>query len=223
LTNAYYFFVCVCRSKSYNNLGGLWVQAKDLVFGNKIIIENFEANYNLVGIQVGHASVHLKNVEASYNELRGVDIYGLPQYNTPVEFILDGKVILRNNGFGNDPNSAFINQGLLVDPRPAPNLTGTFTVRGDLIAQDNAGSGLLFNDTSNITVLVEKKGTITSCGNNKKYDGYDIENDSESDFFGKKYICNTTGGTGPGDLPVCKKSCSSLDASSKSGKALFKP
>ena len=191
---------------------------------NKTIIENVEAKYNFqVGINIVHSSVNLKNVEASYNELRGVDIYGLPQYNTPVEFILDGKVILRNNGFGNDPNSAFINQGLLVDPRPAPNLTGTFTVRGDLIAQDNAGSGLFFNYTSNVTVLVEKKGSITSCGNNKKYDGYDIENDSESDFFGKKYICNTTGGTGPGDLPVCKKSCSSLDASSKSGKALFKP
>ena len=152
----------------------------------------------------------------------GLNIYGLPKYNTSVEYILDGKVILRNNGYGNnDPDST--SAGLLVDPAPAPNLTGTFTVRGDLIAQDNAGSGLLFNYTSNFTVLVEKKGSITSCGNNKKYDGYDIENDSESDFFGKKYICNTTGGTGPGNLPVCKKSCSSLDASSKSGKALFKP
>jgi len=198
------------------------VLAKDLLFGNKIIIENFEANYNFVGIEIAHASVHLKNVEASYNAVLGLNIYGLPKYNTSVEYILDGKVILRNNGYGNnDPDST--SAGLLVDPAPAPNLTGTFTVRGDLIAQDNAGSGLLFNDTSNITVLVEKKGTITSCGNNKKYDGYDIENDSESDFFGKKYICNTTGGTGPGDLPVCKKSCSSLDASSKSGKALFKP
>jgi len=222
LTNAYYFFVCVCRSKSYNNLGGLWVQAKDLVFGNKIIIENFEANYNFVGIEIAHASVHLKNVEASYNAVLGLNIYGLPKYNTSVEYILDGKVILRNNGYGNnDPDST--SAGLLVDPAPAPNLTGTFTVRGDLIAQDNAGSGLLFNDTSNVTVLVEKKGSITSCGNNKKYVGFDIENDSESDFFGKNYICNTTGGTGPGNSPVCKKSCSSLDASSKSGKALFKP
>ena len=155
--------------------------------------------------------------------MKGLNIAGLPQYNTSVEFILDGKVILRNNGFGNYPDSAILNQGLLVDPAPAPNLTGTFTVRGDLIAQDNAGSGLLFNYTSNVTVLVEKKGSITSCGNNKKYDGFDIENDSESDFYGKNYICNTTGGTGPGNSPVCKKSCSSLDASSKSGKALFKP
>jgi hypothetical protein len=199
------------------------VQAKDLLFGNKIIIENFEANYNFVGIEIGHASVNLKNVEASHNEWAGLNIFGLPQYNTSVEFILDGKVILRNNGFGNSSFSAIYNQGLVVDPRPAPNLTGTFTVRGDLIAQDNAGSGLLFHYTSNVTVLVEKKGSITSCGNNKKYGGFDIENDSESDFYGKKYICNTTGGTGPGNLPVCKKSCSSLDASSKSGKALFKP
>ena len=220
MTNAYLFFVCVCRSKSYNNSGsGIWVNQNR----NKTIIENVEANYNSVGINIAHASVNLKNVEASHNGVSGLNIFGLPQYNTSVEFILDGKVILRNNGFGNSSFSAILNQGLLVDPRPAPNLTGTFTVRGDLIAQDNAGSGLLFNYTSNITVLVEKKGSITSCGNNKKYDGYDIENDSESDFYGKKYICNTTGGTGPGDLPVCKKSCSSLDASSKSGKALFKP
>jgi hypothetical protein len=220
LTNAYYFFVCVCRSKSYNNgFDGLFVNANR----NKTIIENFEANYNDVGIEIGHSSVNLKNVEASQNDLAGLNIAGLPEYNTPVEFILDGKVLLRNNGYGNDTYSAIDNQGLLVDPRPAPNLTGTFTVRGDLIVQDNAGSGLLFNDTSNVTVLVEKKGSITSCGNNKKYGGYDIENDSESDFYGKNYICNTTGGTGPGNFPVCKKSCSSLNASSKSGKALFKP
>jgi hypothetical protein len=219
LTNAYLFFVCVCCSKSYNNSGsGIWVE----LYGNKTIIENVEAKYNYVGIQVGHTSVNLKNVEARDNAVLGLNIYGLPKYNTPVEFILDGKVILRNNGFGNSSFSAILNQGLLVD-RAGYNLTGTFTVRGDLIVQDNAGSGLLFNHTSNITVLVEKKGTITSCGNNKKYDGYDIENDSESDFYGKKYICNTTGGTGPGNFPVCKKSCSSLDASSKSGKALFKP
>ena len=221
MTNAYLFFVCVCRSKSYNNsFDGLLVYSNR----NKTIIENVEAKYNFkVGIDIGHSSVNLKNVEASQNDFAGLNIYGFPEYNTSVEYILDGKVILRNNGFGNSSFSAILNQGLLVDPAPAPNLTGTFTVRGDLIVQDNAGSGLLFNYTSNFTVLVEKKGSITSCGNNKKYDGYDIENDSESDFYGKKYICNTTGGTGPGDLPVCKKSCSSLDASSKSGKALFKP
>ena len=54
-------------AKVINSLFGLWVLAKDLVFESKTItiIENVEANYNFVGINIAHASVNLKNVVAT--------------------------------------------------------------------------------------------------------------------------------------------------------------